>query len=174
MLLKMRDIFAGMDVERVLEVFPEWITNYPWGKDEWCERRLREMIEEEKEEEEEEEAMKEEGEEGVVRRRREQELDTAFLCERYWVYHAACVKAHAFVEDAEAQVTGQVLHVFLDDCGRVVRQERTASNDVSSYDGTWFEGNWKEGFVYPGDLGEACRVGGVRDFRTGELKRILH
>jgi hypothetical protein len=57
------------------------------------------------------------------------------------MYHAACVVAHAFIEDAEAQGGGGVLHMFLDDCGKVIRQIRVDPNEVNNFDGTWFEGS---------------------------------
>lgn len=51
------------------------------------------------------------------------------------------------MEDEVAIDGGGVLHVFLDDCGNVVRQWRV-QNDGSedNYDGACFERLWKDNF----------------------------
>lgn len=59
---------------------------------------------------------------------------------------------------------GGVLHVFLDDCGSVVRQYRVQDNgSENNYDGAWFERLWKEAFECGiGEIGPAYREGGSR------------
>jgi hypothetical protein len=44
------------------------------------------------------------------------------------VYHSYCVVTHLFLENEEAFDGGRLLHVFLDDCGNVVRQWRTGND----------------------------------------------
>lgn len=60
------------------------------------------------------------------------------------------------MEDEEALDGAELLHMFLDDCGNVVRQWRT---DVEGED-FYFNGTWKENF-YTGraELGPAYRAG---------------
>lgn len=54
--------------------------------------------------------------------------------------HNACGDSCVY-EDAEAQGGGGALHVFLDDCGNVIRQMRVVSNEVDNFDGAWSEGS---------------------------------
>ena len=59
---------------------------------------------------------------------------------RYGAYHAACVVTHLFVVDEEAFDGAGLLHMFLDDCGNVVRQWRTDDKGEDfDVDGTWNE-----------------------------------
>ena len=37
-----------------------------------------------------------------------------------------------------------MLHVFLDDCGNLVRKERMTCHQVDNFDGAWFEGIGRE------------------------------
>ena len=98
----------------------------------------------------------------VGTREEESTLNSDDLYRTYWTYHATCVVTHAAIEDAKAQYSGGVLHVFLDDCGNVVRQMRVDSNKVDNFNGAWFEGSWKDVWVYPGELGPAYLPGCVR------------
>ncbi|CAG8024579.1 unnamed protein product [Penicillium nalgiovense] len=153
LVLEDEGLFANADIARVLERFPERVTNYSAPEDvEWREKELADFLQ-----------MREEAEgENAGTREEKSSLSSDDLCRTYWMYHAACVVTHAFIEDAEAQGGGGVLHVFLDDCGNVVRQVRVNSDEVDNFDGAWFEGSWKDGWVYPGELGRAYLPGGVR------------
>ncbi|CAG8016767.1 unnamed protein product [Penicillium nalgiovense] len=153
LVLEDEGLFANADIARVLERFPERVTNYSAPEDvEWREKELADFLQ-----------MREEAEgENAGTREEQSSLSSDDLCRTYWMYHAACVVTHAFIEDAEAQGGGGVLHVFLDDCGNVVRQVRVNSDEVDNFDGAWFEGSWKDGWVYPGELGRAYLPGGVR------------
>lgn len=82
---------------------------------------------------------------------------------RYASYHANCVVTHLFVEDEQALNGGRLLHVFLDDCGNVVRQWRVDDQGGDdNYDGTWKGGRLTEEFEYDGEVGSVYRPGGVR------------
>jgi hypothetical protein len=153
LVLEDEGLFANADIACVLERFPERVTNYSALEDvEWREKEMTDFL-----------RMREEAEgETADTREKESSLSSDDLCKTYWMYHAACVVTHAFIEDAEAQGGGGVLHVFFDDCGNVVRQMRVVSDEVDNFDGAWSEGSWKEGWVYPGELGPAYLPGGVR------------
>ncbi|KAI9368050.1 hypothetical protein BJX61DRAFT_525685 [Aspergillus egyptiacus] len=147
-------------VARVLELFPERVANYCVPED--VEAReaelawfLREMHEYDEGDDDDAEVCPQR--DGDLSAEEE-------MCERYWMYHAACVVTHVFIEDREAQEGKGVLHVFLDDCGNVVRRMRVDSTQVDNFDGAWFEGSWKEGWVElgAGELGMAYLPGGVR------------
>ncbi|OQE20991.1 hypothetical protein PENFLA_c015G03253 [Penicillium flavigenum] len=69
----------------------------------------------------------------------------------YGVYHSYCVVTHLFIEDEEALDGGGLLHLFLDDCGNVVRQWRTENDGGDdNYDGAWKSGMLKEAFTERG------------------------
>ncbi|KAJ5245119.1 hypothetical protein N7489_005215 [Penicillium chrysogenum] len=153
LVLEDEGLFSNADIARVLERFPERVTNNSALKDvDWRENILADFL-----------RMREEAEgQAVGTREEESSLNSDDLCKTYWMYHAACVVTHAFIEDTKAQSGAGVLHVFLDDCGNVVRQMRVDSNEVDNFDGAWSEGSWKDGWVYPGELGPAYLPGGVR------------
>ncbi|KAJ5130694.1 uncharacterized protein N7515_006733 [Penicillium bovifimosum] len=143
-------------IARVLERFPERVTNYSALEDvDWRENTLADFL-----------RMREEAEgQTAGTRENESSFNSDDLCKTYWMYHAPCVVTHAFIEDAKAQWGGGVLHVFLDDCGNVVRQMRVDSNEVDNFDGAWSEGSWKDGWVYPGELGPAYQANGSSGLR---------
>ncbi|CBF69368.1 predicted protein [Aspergillus nidulans FGSC A4] len=145
-----REIFGQCSsFSDALGVFPERVTNGGGvGHVQARERALREALSQEQGEED--EGQGDEGEGGNL--------------VRYAAYHAACVVTHLFVEDEEALNGTGLLHIFLDDCGNVVRQWRT-DNEGGDYDfdGTWKEGVWREDFYAGrGELGPAYRAGGIR------------
>jgi hypothetical protein len=131
-----------------LELFPERVTNedldaYLEKRDEAL-RELRELL-----------ADSDVENEGVW------ECDVR----RYGNYHGYCVITHLHVEDEVTLDGGGLLHVFLDDCGDVVRQWRTENDGGDdSYDGTWKSGGMlKEEFMCGrGEVGPAYRPGGVK------------
>ncbi|KAJ5472248.1 hypothetical protein N7530_006249 [Penicillium desertorum] len=142
-----KEIFAGADLARALEIFPERVTNE--DSDIYLERRdtalreLRELL-----------ADSDVEDEG------DWERDVGL----YGVYHSYCVVTHLFIEDEQALDGGGLLHVFLDDCGNMVRQWRTENDGGDdNYDGAWKSGILKEAFSYGrGEVGAAYRPGGVR------------
>jgi hypothetical protein len=71
------------------------VTNYSALEDvEWREKELADFLQ-----------MREEAEgENVGTREEKSSLSSDNLCRTYWMYHAACVVTHAFIEDAEAQL----------------------------------------------------------------------
>ncbi|KAL4929921.1 uncharacterized protein BDV17DRAFT_290277 [Aspergillus undulatus] len=108
-------LFQNTDIARIIELFPERVTNYCAPEEvAWREKQLADYFQ----------AAREYGDEEDVFRREEQRLGLSpdEICGKYWMYHAACVVTNLFIEDAEAQRGGGFLHVFLDDCGNVVRK----------------------------------------------------
>lgn len=82
---------------------------------------------------------------------------------RYAAYHRSCTKTHVFVEDKHAQTGGGVFHVFLDDCGNMVRQNREEPEWVDMYLDAWSDLSYDElpGY-FDGEVGPAYLPGGVR------------
>ncbi|KAJ5086406.1 hypothetical protein NUU61_007713 [Penicillium alfredii] len=162
------ELFAT-DLAGMLELLPERVTSSAGAYHvTWREENLREIEEEEEEEEEEEREMEDDTQTAGDKKRREmlgpKKSEQKLVRNRYSIYHAACIVTHVFVEDEEALETGLVLHIYLDDCGNVVRQERVDATSVSNFDGLWFDGAWKESII-PGDgqvVGPAYLPGGVR------------
>lgn len=133
-------IFGGLDLAAALEIFPERVTNEAVDI-ELKEQSLREAVKYAKEGHSDENPL-----------------------ERYALYQANCVVTHLYVEDEVAVNGGGLLHVFLDDCGNVVRQWRV-KNDGSedNYDGAWHEDLWKEAFASDwGEVGPAYHENGSR------------
>ncbi|KAL4924763.1 uncharacterized protein BDV17DRAFT_295128 [Aspergillus undulatus] len=158
------ELFANADITRVMEIFLEWAVGNDWKK-KWAGKVLAEVVEECKYWEN--DAVKEDGErESAVDiqtiRRRGRERDPNYLCEQYWEYHVACIHSYLFVEDAVTHETGESLLVYLDDCGNMVRQERRNAEEADNFFGSWHGGNWKDGLVGPGTLGEVYQIGGAR------------
>lgn len=76
--------------------------------------------------------------------------------------HCACVKTYLIVEDEEALQTGQVLLLFLDNCGRAVRQQRLPAREAEDIGGAWVQHCWDEDhFWEDADLGADYQEGGV-------------
>ena len=74
----------------------------------------------------------------------------------------ACVVNYMIVEDEEALETGLVLLLFLDECGRVVRQFRLSASEAEQIGGGWLELCWDESYYWvEADLGEDYREDGV-------------
>ncbi|CAG7964578.1 unnamed protein product [Penicillium nalgiovense] len=96
-----REIFAGADLARALEVFPERVTNE--DSDIYFKRR--------------DTALGEVLADSDVEDKGDLERDVGL----YGIYHSYCVVTHPFIEDEEALDDGGLLHVSLDDCGNVVR-----------------------------------------------------
>ena len=157
LVLEDKALFNNADIARILELFPERVTNYCAPDDvAFREKELMEFFQD----------LRDVGDEEEILGREEQGLGLSpeHICGKYWPYQAACVVTHFFIEDAEAQRGQGVLHVFLDDCGNVVRQMRVDSEEVDNFDGAWFEGSWKEGWVglRGAELGAAYCAGGLR------------
>ncbi|KAJ5550594.1 hypothetical protein N7535_001463 [Penicillium sp. DV-2018c] len=153
--------FGGLDLAAALEIFPERVTNERVNL-ELREKRLRNALAAEQEGPDSgEEDYSDEVKERLARQRAELE---EYPLSRYGLYQAECVVTHIYVEDEVAANGGGLLHVFLDDCGNVVRQWRV-HNDGSedNYDGAWFERLWKEAFASRfGEIGPAYHEGGSR------------
>lgn len=154
-----KDIFGeeGMDVARFLELFPERVTND--GSADQLELRDAVLQEQLDVIAETEADLADNPDELSAFRERATGPDSVL---RYAYYHAACVVTHLFVEDEVALTGGGLLHVFLDDCGNVVRQWRVSGYDCG-FDGTWEAGNWKDYFEAGyGELGAAYQASGPR------------
>lgn len=78
----------------------------------------------------------------------------------YQLYHAECIVSHAVIEDRKALEVGHVLHVFLDDRGNVVNQDRMNAFDLDNFDTLWIDGAWKER-LESGEVGVEYLPGGV-------------
>jgi hypothetical protein len=78
------------------------------------------------------------------------------------IVHRACVVNYVIVEDKEALETQQLLLVFLDARGRVVRWSRVGPEDVEQMGGFWLDGSWDEVNEWTNaEIGEDYQVGGV-------------
>jgi hypothetical protein len=131
-----------MTITQALELFPERVTNAV----RWNHRELREQILAE-----------------TLEDLEDCNPAEALKPEQYVDYHAACVVTHIFVEDRHALETGDLLHVFLDDCGNVVREWQTEEGADDEFDGGWFERIWREDISGGrGELGPAYQRGGCR------------
>jgi hypothetical protein len=87
LVLEDEGLFSNADIARVLERFPERVTNNSALEDvDWRENILVDFL-----------RIREEAEGQTVGTREED------LCKTYWMYHAACVVTHAFIEDTKAQ-----------------------------------------------------------------------
>ncbi|KAL3492738.1 hypothetical protein BJX62DRAFT_235896 [Aspergillus germanicus] len=156
LVLEDKALFDNADTDRILELFPERVTNHCAPEDvAWREKQLADFFQEVREYGDEEEVFKSE-EQGLG-------LSPEEICRKYWNYHADCVVSHFFIEDGSAQRDKGLLHVFLDDCGNVLRQMRVYSDEVDNFDGAWAEGHWKESWCdLRGEIGEAYLPGGLR------------
>ncbi|KAI3098440.1 hypothetical protein CBS147333_9075 [Penicillium roqueforti] len=154
-----KELFEDADIARVLELFPERVTNPSTPENlAFAERELRKFFEEWFDDEEKESTFEKERELTAQGRGEE-------VARGYWSYQADCVVAHFFIEDAQAQTGEGLLHVFVDDCGNLVRKKRAKRDEVDNFDGAWLEGHWKEGWASNpdgGELGAAYLPGGVR------------
>ncbi|KAJ5257150.1 hypothetical protein N7478_013254 [Penicillium angulare] len=129
-------IFSGLDLAAALEIFPERVANEPVNF------KFRE------------ESLK------IAKRQAKNGGWDKDPLEAYVFYQADSVVAHMFVEDEVAVTGGGLLHVFLDDCGNVVRQWRVEDGTENMYDGAWFEHLWRLDFeAEKGELGPAYREG---------------
>ena len=154
-------IFGGLDLTAALEIFPERVTNESVNL-ELREKELREMVAAERESPDPSaEDYSDEIKERLARQRAELQENPL---SRYALYQAECVITHIYVEDEVAIDGGGLLHVFLDDCGNVVRQYRVQHDgSEDKYDGSWFERLWKEAFESGiGEIGPAYHEGGSR------------
>lgn len=80
--------------------------------------------------------------------------------------HEACVVAWIVLEDEEALESKQVLLMFLDAYGRVVREKRVGVDEAEDMGGSWVRGSWHERDEWlEAELGEDYRGEGV----CGEL-----
>ncbi|KAL3456199.1 hypothetical protein BJX64DRAFT_281531 [Aspergillus heterothallicus] len=154
-----RELFENADIARVLELFPERVTNPATPeKRAFAERELRSFFDEWFDDEEKESTSEKERELTAQGRGEE-------VARGYWSYQADCVVAHFFIEDAQTQTGKGLLHVFVDDCGNLVRKTRAKWDEVDNFDGAWLEGHWKEGWACNpegGELGAAYLPGGLR------------
>jgi hypothetical protein len=150
-----------LDLAAAVELFPERITNNSVNV-QLREKILREVLSDIEEdtgsgEEDYSDEVKE-----MLARLRAPVIANPLL--KYSRYHAACVVTHVFVEDEEALDGAGLLHVFLDDCGNIVRQWRVEEGGGDDcFDGCWADGNWKEFFIDgTGEVGPAYHEGGMR------------
>ncbi|KAI9376426.1 hypothetical protein BJX61DRAFT_530841 [Aspergillus egyptiacus] len=135
-----KEFFENANIERVLELFPERVANSATTmKVAFAEKQLRKHFDNwvhyGEERLEEERQMIVQGKGEEVARRYAQTGD------------------------------GGVLHMFLDDCGNVVRKISETADEIDNFDGAWFEGHWKEGWLSDparGELGPAYLPGGAR------------
>lgn len=81
--------------------------------------------------------------------------------------HIMCASSYFFIEDAEALRTGSLLVVWLDDCGRVVRQGRCPADELTDISALETKGAVYDCFEpwMTGEIGEA--------YRDGQLPCIL-
>ena len=79
----------------------------------------------------------------------------------YNIVHIMCQTNHLFIEDAEALRTGSLLVVWLDDCGRVVRQGRCPADELQDLSALQTKGAVYDCFQpwMTGEIGEAYRDG---------------
>lgn len=76
--------------------------------------------------------------------------------------HRECVANYLIVEDKKALETKQLLLVFLDAFGRVVRWSRIGPNEAEQMGGSWFALCWSDLPEWEeGEIGEDYQVGGV-------------
>ncbi|KAJ5674681.1 uncharacterized protein N7477_004615 [Penicillium maclennaniae] len=154
-------IFGGLDLAAALEIFPERVTNEGVSL-KVRDQALRDIVAAEQEGSDSgEDDYSDEVKEYLARQRAKLEENSL---SRYSLYQADCVVTHIYVEDEVAINGGGLLHVFLDDCGNVVRQWRV-HNDGSEdhFDGAWFERTWKGDFECDkGEIGPAYHEGGSR------------
>lgn len=73
--------------------------------------------------------------------------------------HIMCASSHLFIKDAEALRTGSLLVVWLDDCGRVVRQGRCPADELTDISALETKGAVYDCFEpwMTGEIGEAYR-----------------
>ena len=76
--------------------------------------------------------------------------------------HMECVANYLIVEDKKAVETKQLLLVFLDAFGRVVRWSRVDPSEAEQMGGSWLAPNWFDLHEWKdGEIGEDYQVGGV-------------
>jgi len=75
--------------------------------------------------------------------------------------HKCCVEKFIVVLDKEALETGEVLLIFLDMQGRVVRWCRLCAQYAEDMSGMWIQSSWDEQEFMDAELGEDYKVGGV-------------
>jgi hypothetical protein len=76
--------------------------------------------------------------------------------------HQTCVVNYLIVEDKTALETEQLLLVFLDGKGRVVRQTRLGPSEAEDMGGSWLSLSWYEVPEWTdGEIGEDYQEGGV-------------
>lgn len=87
----------------------------------------------------------------------EQEVATALQSS----VHEACVVNWIVLEDEEALRSGDVMILFLDVFGRVVRQKRMPAAQAEDMGGLWVDGSWMEVDWVDAEIGEEYREGGA-------------
>lgn len=153
------ELFAG-DWSHVLEIFPERVTkSCDESYNEAQNNSLAELQENEDDTADDAEAQKSERELLAELGPREFQQH---MCRGYRQYHVDCVVTHMFVEDKYALEGNGLLHVFLDDCGNVVRQLRVEPGWVDNFDAAWVGGHWDEAYFEDAEVGPAYLPGGVR------------
>jgi hypothetical protein len=76
--------------------------------------------------------------------------------------HKTCVVNYIIVEDSEALETQQLLLIFLDAHGRVVRSSRVPPVQAEQMGGFWLDGSWDDVDEWmEADIGDDYQVGGV-------------
>lgn len=170
------DLFQGISMDALLEIFPERVTNSCGESAHDLQAEvLAEMKEcDEGDNDDGDEGDDDDGDEGDDDDEpSEQELFSKLtrhnfqqeICRRrYSEYHYACVTTHIFIEDKQTQIGGGLLHVFLDDCGNVVRQTRDEEpQQLDNYSGTWSMLAFNERSGYEdAEIGPAYLPAGVR------------
>ena len=84
------------------------------------------------------------------------------MCRRYLKYHVRCIVTHVFVEDKQTLEGEGLLHMYLDDCGSVVRQLREQPEWLDHFECLWLDGSWDEGYFEDAESGPSYLPGGAR------------
>lgn len=147
----------------MLEIFPERVTNSCGDdREELVARRLNELREREGRGDDDSEEKRESQRELYANLGRHEFLHE--MCRRYRRYHSACIVTHVFVEDRQSQEGEELLHVYLDDKGNVVRQIREEPEALDNFTGAWLDLCFDKGpaFEEYAEVGPAYLPGGAR------------
>lgn len=156
------DLFQGISMDTLLEIFPERVTN---SCGESAHDFQAEVLAEMKEcDEGDDDDDNEPSEQELFSKLTRHDFQQEICRRRYSEYHYACVETHIFIENKQTQTGGGLLHMFLDDCGNVVRQTRDEKpQQLDNFSGTWSMGAFNERSGYEdAEIGPAYLPGGVR------------
>ena len=92
----------------------------------------------------------------------EDEKDEAIYKEKTSEIHDWTTRSYIFITDKTALETGEVLVVFFDGCGRVVRSNRMDPDEGESLAGAYFEGiHIRQSWFGQAQIGSDYMPGGV-------------